>query len=266
MNAVRDPGGPMRLIVGMSGASGAIYGIRLLELLQSEETVQTHLVISRAARQTIALETDWSPRAVEALADVVYRIDDIAASISSGSYPIDGMIVLPCSMGTLSSIASSSSDNLLVRAADVTLKERRRLVIAPRETPLHLGHLRLMVQVTEIGAIVAPPLPAFYQRPRSLEQVIDHTIVRLLDLFGIRLAAELTRRWEGPRTALEGGARPDAGDVESGPVEQGAGMAAAGGLAAEDAMTRPGAEDGGLTAGSLVPALGRGQRDREGDG
>lgn len=190
--------GIYRLIVGISGASGAAYGIRLLEVLRDEPGVETHLVMSPAARQTIQLETDWDPIAVESLADHHHRFGDIAASISSGSYPIDAMAVVPCSMGTLSAIALSSSDNLLERAADVTLKERRRLVLAPREAPLHLGHLRLMVQVTEMGAVICPPSPAFYTRPTTLEELIDHSVSRLLDAVGVRLTRPLSARWEGP--------------------------------------------------------------------
>ena len=189
---------PFRLIVGLSGASGVIYGIRLLEVLADEPNVETHLVASPAARQTIQLETDRDPDEVEALATVRYRYGDIAASISSGSFPIDAMAVVPCSMGTLSAIATSASDNLLERAADVTLKERRPLVLAPREAPLHLGHLRLMVAVTEMGAIICPPSPAFYSRPESLEQLIDHTVSRMLDVLGIKLTKPLARRWKGP--------------------------------------------------------------------
>jgi 4-hydroxy-3-polyprenylbenzoate decarboxylase len=189
----------MRLVVGISGSSGVIYGIRLLEVLRGVRDVETHLVMSPAARQTIALETDWKPRHVEELADVTYKFGDIAASISSGSYRIDGMVVIPCSMKTLAGIAHSLSDNLLVRAADVTLKERRRLVIVPRETPLHLGHLRLMVAATEMGAILCPPMPAFYQRPTTIEQLVDHTVMRILDLFEITPPSELSRRWLGAR-------------------------------------------------------------------
>jgi len=189
---------PFRLVVGVSGASGAIYGIRMLEVLRDEPGVETHLVMSPAARQTIQLETDWDPKAVEALADVTYRFGDIAASISSGSFPIDAMAVIPCSMGTLSAIALSASDNLLERAADVTLKERRRLVLAPREAPLHLGHLRLMTQLTEMGAIICPPSPGFYTRPATIEALIDHTVSRLLDVVGITLSTPLAGRWTGP--------------------------------------------------------------------
>jgi 4-hydroxy-3-polyprenylbenzoate decarboxylase len=202
-----------RLVVGISGASGAIYGIRMLEVLRDVADVEIHLVMSAAARQTIALETDWSHGDVEALADVVYKPGDIAAALSSGSFRTMGMIVIPCSMGTLSDIATSSSDNLLARAADVTLKEHRRLILVPREAPLHLGHLRLMVQVAEIGAIVCPPVPAFYQRPKTIGQIIDHTLSRLLDLLEIELPEELSTRWEGPvrRSASE----PDAAGDEA---------------------------------------------------
>jgi flavin prenyltransferase len=189
---------PFRLIVGMSGASGAIFGIRLLEVLAGEPDVETHLVLTPAARQTIELETDWQVAAVEALADHNYRVGDIAASISSGSRPIDAMIVVPCSMGTLSAIALSSSDNLLERAADVTLKERRRLVLTPREAPLHLGHLRLMVQVTEMGAIIYPPGAGFYTRPKTVDELVDQTVGRLIDVLGIRLHKDISARWTGP--------------------------------------------------------------------
>lgn len=198
-----------RLVVGISGASGAIYGVRMLEVLREIPGLETHLVMSSAARQTIALETDWRPAQVEKLADVTYRFADIAAAISSGSFRTDGMVVIPCSMGTLSAIAMSSSDNLLTRAADVTLKDRRRLVLVPRETPLHLGHLRLMVQVTEMGAVICPPVPAFYQRPETIEQIIDHTLSRVLDLLDIHPPRELSKRWEGPVDRSVASARED---------------------------------------------------------
>lgn len=187
----------MKLVVGISGASGAIYGIRLLEVLRGVEGVESHLVMSDAARRTIKLETDRTVEAVEALADKVYPVDDVAAAISSGSFKTMGMAVLPCSMKTLSAIAMSFNDNLLVRAADVTLKERRRLVLVPRETPLHLGHLRLMTQVTEMGAVLVPPVPAFYHRPKTLDDVINHTVNRVLDLMGIELSKDLFQRWQG---------------------------------------------------------------------
>lgn len=205
---------PFRLIVGLSGASGVIYGIRLLEVLAKQPGVETHLVASPAARQTIQLETDRDPDEVEALATYRYRFGDIAASISSGSVPIDAMAVVPCSMGTLSAIATSASDNLLERAADVTLKERRRLVLVPREAPLHLGHLRLMVAATEMGAIICPPSPAFYTHPTTLEELVDHTVGRIIDVLGIRLDRRLSVRWAGPdegraRRRSRGKAAPD---------------------------------------------------------
>ncbi len=194
-----------RLVVGISGASGVVYGIRLLEVLRDVPDVETHLILSAAGRQTIVLETDSSVAQVEALADVVYKPGDIAAALSSGSFTTMGMVVIPCSMGTLSDIAISSSDNLLARAADVTLKEHRRLIIVPRETPLHLGHLRLLVQVAEIGAIVCPPVPAFYQRPQTIGQIVDHTLSRILDLLEIELPHELSTRWGGPTRRAETG-------------------------------------------------------------
>jgi flavin prenyltransferase len=189
---------PFRLIVGISGASGVTYGIRLLEVLAPLASIETHLIMTAAARQTIPIETTWDARDVEALATVVHRPADIAASISSGSFPIDAMAVVPCSMGTLSAIATSASDNLLERAADVTLKERRRLVLVPRESPLHLGHLRLLVQVAEMGAIVCPPMPAFYNRPATVEAIVDQTIGRVLDLLGVDPGPPLAPRWSGP--------------------------------------------------------------------
>lgn len=203
-----------RLVVGISGASGVIYGIRLLEVLREVDDVETHLVMSAAARQTIVLETDRPVAEVEGLADVVYKPGDIAASLSSGSFKTMGMVVVPASMGTLSDIATSSSDNLLARAADVTLKEHRRLILVPRETPLHLGHLRLMVQVAEIGAIVCPPVPAFYQRPQTIGQIVDHTLSRLLDLLDIELPHELSTRWEGPVRRPASGSAPGGDDAE----------------------------------------------------
>ena len=187
-----------RLIVGISGASGVIYGIRLLEVLRLVDGVETHLVMSNAARVTTALETDYSVEQVEALADQVYRPGDIAAAISSGSFRSAGMVVAPCSIKSLAGIATSFSDNLLLRAADVTLKERRRLVLLVRETPMHLGHLKLLVQVAELGAVIMPPVPAFYHRPAALADVIDQTVNRTLDLLDIELHVDLFARWEGP--------------------------------------------------------------------
>jgi 4-hydroxy-3-polyprenylbenzoate decarboxylase len=188
-----------RLIVGLSGASGVIYGIRLLEVLRGVAEVETHLVMSTAAAQTIGLETAYTAAQVAALADVNYRFNDIAAAISSGSFKTAGMVVIPCSMKTLAGIAYSFSDNLLLRAADVVLKERRRLVLVARETPLHLGHLRLMVQLAEMGAIIAPPMPAYYHRPQTLDDVINQTVNRVLDLIEIELPQDLFQRWQGAK-------------------------------------------------------------------
>ncbi len=192
-----------RLVIGISGASGAIYGIRLLQILRTLPAVETHLVLSSAAKRTIGMETNYSVEQVEALADRIHRTSDIAASISSGSFRAAGMIVAPCSMKTVSGIATSYSDNLLLRAADVMLKDRRPLVLLVRETPLHVGHLRLLVQVAEMGAIVMPPVPAFYHRPRTLEEIIDQTVNRSLDLLGVELEQDLFPRWEGPARCKE---------------------------------------------------------------
>ncbi|WP_274240434.1 MULTISPECIES: UbiX family flavin prenyltransferase [Enterobacter] len=186
-----------RLIVGLSGASGAIYGVRLLQVLRSVADVETHLVMSQAARQTLSLETDLSLRDVQALADVVHDARDIAASISSGSFKTAGMVILPCSIKTLSGIVNSYTDTLVTRAADVVLKERRPLVLCVRETPLHLGHLRLMTQAAELGAVIMPPVPAFYHRPTSLDDVINQTVNRVLDQFDIDLPDDLFTRWQG---------------------------------------------------------------------
>ena len=186
-----------RLIVGISGASGAIYGVRLLQVLRDVAEVETHLVMSQAARQTLSLETDYSLRDVQALADVVHDARDIAASISSGSFKTAGMMILPCSIKTLSGIVNSYTDTLVTRAADVILKERRPLVLCVRETPLHLGHLRLMTQAAELGAVIMPPVPAFYHRPQSLDDVINQTVNRVLDQFDIDLPDDLFTRWQG---------------------------------------------------------------------
>ena len=186
-----------RLIVGLSGASGAIYGVRLLQVLRDVAEVETHLVMSQAARQTLSLETDLSLRDVQALADVVHDARDIAASISSGSFKTAGMVILPCSIKTLSGMVNSYTDTLVTRAADVVLKERRPLVLCVRETPLHLGHLRLMTQAAELGAVIMPPVPAFYHRPQSLDDVINQTVNRVLDQFDIDLPEDLFTRWQG---------------------------------------------------------------------
>ncbi len=186
-----------RVIVGITGASGVIYGIRLLEVLREVPDVESHLVVSTAGAQTIGLETDWTRDQVLALADETYRFNDIAAAISSGSFKTHGMVVIPCTMKTLAGIAHSFSDNLLLRSADVVLKDRRRLIIVPRETPLHLGHLRLMVQVVEMGAMMVPPMPAFYHRPEHIEEIVDQTVNRVLDLLDIELPEDLFARWQG---------------------------------------------------------------------
>jgi len=183
-----------RIVVGISGASGAVYGVRLLQLLRGLD-VETHLVVSRSAQVTMAQEMDIQLADVKALADVHYPNADIGAAISSGSFRVDGMIVAPCSIKTLSEIATGCTSSLLSRAADVMLKERRRLVLMVRETPLHAGHIRSLAAVTEAGAIVYPPVPAFYARPASIEEMIDHTLGRVLDLFGID--ARTVRRWQG---------------------------------------------------------------------
>lgn len=185
--------GRRRIVIGISGASGAIYGIRLLELLKNTD-IETHLVVTRSAQITIAQEEGRKISEVVALADVHYGSEDIAAAISSGSFHTVGMIVAPCSMRSLGEIATGSTASLLTRAADVTLKERRRLVLLVRETPLHLGHLRSMVAATEIGAIISPPVPAFYTKPKTIDDIVNHTLGRALDLFDIDLG--LVKRWK----------------------------------------------------------------------
>jgi|TARA_B100000809_G_scaffold120915_1_gene119132 4-hydroxy-3-polyprenylbenzoate decarboxylase len=186
-----------RLIVGISGASGAIYGIRLLEILQKLPEIDTLLIISKAAKRTIVLETDYKVDQVEKLANEVLPDHDIAASVSSGSYKTSGMVVIPCSIKTLSGIANSYADNLLVRAADVVLKEQRKLVLVLRETPLHLGHTQLMTRSIEIGATLLPAMPAFYHRPSTIDDLINQTVNRVLDQFDIELPDDLFERWAG---------------------------------------------------------------------
>ena len=181
-----------RIIVGISGASGIVYGIRMLEALR-DVSLETHLVMTRSARLAMAYETSLKPADVQALAAVNHRNDDMAASISSGSFRTLGMVVAPCSIRTLSEISTGVTSSLLTRAADVVLKERRRLILMVRETPLHLGHLRSMTQVTEMGAIVMPPVPALYNRPQSVDDIVKHSVGRVLDLFGID--NDLVRRW-----------------------------------------------------------------------
>jgi flavin prenyltransferase len=192
-----------RIVVGLSGATGAIYGIRLLQVLQPRTDVETHLVISDPAKETIRLETEWTISQVEDMATTTYAVTDIAAAISSGSFKTDGMVIVPCSMKTLSAIANSYNDNLLVRAADVTLKERRRLILMPRETPLHSGHLRLMLQASELGAILLPPMPAFYNRPATVDAIVDHTVGRILDLLDVE-HHDLLKRWREEQFAEPG--------------------------------------------------------------
>ena len=185
---------PRRLIIGISGASGTVYGIRMLEILRSTD-IETHLVMSKSAEMTLAYETDLKPKDVRALASVHHAVSDIGAAISSGSFPTMGMVIAPCSIKTMSEIATGVTSTLLSRAADVVLKERRRLVLAVRETPLHVGHLRTMVQLADMGAIIAPIVPAFYNRPKTVDDIINHTVGRLLDLFGIETS--VVRRWQG---------------------------------------------------------------------
>jgi 4-hydroxy-3-polyprenylbenzoate decarboxylase len=184
-----------RLIVGISGASGVIYGIRLLEMLGQQPDVETHLIMSNSAKRTIQIETDWSSRDVEALADRVHNNRDVAATISSGSFQTDGMIVAPCSIKTLSSIVHSYGAKLLTRAADVVLKEGRRLVIMPREVPLHVGHCKLLYEAAQMGVQISPPMPAFYDHPQTIDDLINHSLGRVLDLFEIDLG--VVERWAG---------------------------------------------------------------------
>jgi 4-hydroxy-3-polyprenylbenzoate decarboxylase len=182
-----------RIVVGITGASGSIYGVRLLAWLRAAGDIETHLVLSRAARQTLALETDYRPEDVEALADVVHAHGDIGAPISSGSFRVNGMVIAPCSIKTMSNIAWGNTADLISRAADVVLKERRRLVLMLRETPLHVGHLETMVKVAQIGAVVFPPVPAFYQRPQTIQDLVDQSVMRCLDLLDV--ACEAAPRW-----------------------------------------------------------------------
>ena len=184
-----------RLVVGLSGSSGLPYGIRLLEVLQKQGTHEVHLVLTDAAKLNISVETDWHVKDVEGLADVVHKVGSISASIASGSFRTEGMIVAPCSIRTLSAITHSFADNLLVRAADVMLKERRRLLVMPREAPLHTGHCKLLYEASRLGVIVFPPMPTFYGRPRTIDDMVNTTIGRVLDLFGID--AGLVKRWTG---------------------------------------------------------------------
>ena len=193
--ASKDPASKAkRLIIGISGASGTIYGVRLLQMLRKAD-IETHLVMSKSAEMTMAYETDIKPKDVRLLASVHYPVSDIGAAISSGSFPTMGMLVAPCSIRTMSEIATGVTSSLLSRAADVVLKEKRRLVLAVRETPLHGGHLRTMTTLADIGAVIAPIVPAFYNRPQSVDDIVNHTCGRLLDLFGIDTGT--VKRWKG---------------------------------------------------------------------
>ena len=201
------PSAPARLIVGISGASGVIMGVRLLEVLRALG-IETHLVMSKAAEQTLALETDWKGAQVRKLATRTHHINDVSAPIASGSFRTLGMIVMPCSVKTMSEIATGISSNLLTRAADVVLKERRKLVLAVRESPLHAIHLRNMVTLAEMGAIIAPPMPGFYSRPETVADLVDHTVGRTLDLFD--LEAGLVKRWREAESAAFAAVHADA--------------------------------------------------------
>jgi 4-hydroxy-3-polyprenylbenzoate decarboxylase len=181
-----------RLIVGISGATGAIYGIRLLEVL-GKSNVETHLVITEAAQKTILMETDWKVEKVKSLTKVTYDIQNIGADIASGSFQSEGMVVIPCSIKSLSAITNSFNVNLLIRAADVAIKEKRRLVLVVRETPLHKGHLTLMMNLADMGVVILPPIPAFYHHPKTIDDIVNHTIGKILDLFGIN--HHLFNRW-----------------------------------------------------------------------
>ncbi|MFC2001333.1 UbiX family flavin prenyltransferase [Chloroflexota bacterium] len=185
----------MILITGITGASGVIYGIRLLEILSARKDVETHLIISQPGETTIEYETDWKVEDVKALADFSYGINEVGARLASGSFKSDGMVVIPCTVNTMSALANSHADNLLARAGDVILKERRKLVLVVRETPLHLGHIRNMERLTEMGAIIMPPAPSFYHRPETIQDIIDHTLGKILDIFGIE--HNLFQRWLG---------------------------------------------------------------------
>jgi flavin prenyltransferase len=199
MKSAQPEATPTRLIIAITGATGAAYGVRLLQVLQPMAGIETHLILSEAGALTLHQELDLKRKQVEALADVAHNVRDIGASIASGSLASAGMIVAPCSMKTLASVAHGLSDNLIARAADVVLKERRRLVLMVRETPFNLAHLRNMTAVTEMGGIIYPPLPSFYHRPSSIDAMIDHTVGRVLDLF--QIAHTLTPRWGGLKPA-----------------------------------------------------------------
>jgi len=190
-----------RIVVGISGASGAVYGIRFLELLRALPDVETHLVVSDAAKRTIAEETDWAVKDVLALATHRYDNKDIGAAIASGSFKTDGMVIVPCSVKAAASVAHCLADNLLTRAADVILKEGRPLILVVRETPLHLGHLRVLTALAEMGAVILPPMPAFYNRPKQIEDLVDHTLARVLDRLG--LPQQLVTEWQGTNRRID---------------------------------------------------------------
>ena len=192
-------GAPRRIVVGMTGASGAIYCIRVLEVLRADRTDETHAIVSKGAQATIGYETEWKVEDVLALADFAYDEHDLAASLASGSFQTSAMIVAPCSVRTLGAIANSLNENLIVRAADVHLKERRKLVLMVRETPLHAGHLKAMYDLSLYGAVILPPAPGFYHRPRKMEDLIDHSVGKALDQLGVEHA--LFRRWTGLQTS-----------------------------------------------------------------
>jgi 4-hydroxy-3-polyprenylbenzoate decarboxylase len=196
------PDRPQRIVIAITGATGAVYGVRLLQVLQHTPGIETHLVVSDAAVLTLHQETGLQRREVESYAHVVHKVRDVGAAIASGSFQSDGMIIAPCSMKTLASVAHGLSDNLIARAADVVLKERRRLVLMVRETPFNLAHLRNMTAVTEMGGIIFPPLPSFYHNPQTIAEMVDHTVARVIDLFGIEHA--LAPRWAGLKGAASG--------------------------------------------------------------
>ena len=196
MRPVSIAGVNLRIIVGITGASGSIYGWRLLEKLNSFAEMEIHLILSRSGERTAFLEMGKTAADFKTLAQITYPVEDIGCRLASGSFPTDGMVIAPCSIHTMSAIASGISSNLMVRAADVTLKERRRLILMVRESPLHLGHLRSMTALAEMGAILAPPVPGFYHMPQSVDEVVDHSVDRVMDLLG--LPAKDAKRWDGP--------------------------------------------------------------------
>ncbi len=191
---------PKRVVVGISGSTGSIYGIRLLQVLKDMPAVETHLIISPAAKRTLIHETDFSVKDVEAMADVLYDHKDVGAAPASGSFHTLGMIVAPCSIKTMSALATCYADNLITRAGDVTLKEGRPLIVVVRETPLHVGHLRMLTQLAEMGGVILPPMPAFYNRPKTVDDIVNHTVGRMLDRIGLPLHG-LVKEWRGTRPA-----------------------------------------------------------------